>query len=70
MISIDAVEPAFRKMPPELQRRVLRYIESLSGRAGSSYAGSMRFSWAGCCPDLKSDYTSIQLQKKIPDWWG
>jgi hypothetical protein len=70
VLSVDAVEPVIRKMPPVLQRQVLKYIEMISSRAESRYKGAMKFAWAGCCSDLKEKYTSVQLQKKILDWWN
>lgn len=70
MLSVDAVEPAIRKLPPELQREVLKYIEAISKLAGERHHGTMKFLWAGCCEDMKNDYTSVQLQKKILDWWS
>lgn len=69
MLSVDAVEPVIRKMPPDLQRQVLKYIERLSSRAQAKRRGTMKFAWAGCCADMKDKYTSVQLQKKILDWW-
>ncbi|MFA6364307.1 DUF2281 domain-containing protein [Methanoregula sp.] len=69
MLSVDAVEPVIRKMPPALQRQVLKYIEMISARAEEKRHGTMKFAWAGCCADINGDYTSVQLQKKIPDWW-
>jgi hypothetical protein len=69
MLSIDTVEPVIRKMPPDLQRQVLKYIEALSARTGGKHRGTMKFAWAGCCADMKDEYSSVQLQKKILDWW-
>jgi hypothetical protein len=70
MLSIDAVEPTIKKMPPELQQQVLMYIETLSRSTSETHHGTMKFEWAGCCEDMKNEYTSVQLQKKILDWWN
>jgi hypothetical protein len=69
MLSVDAVEPVIRKMSPALQRQVLKYIEMVSSGAQKKRHGTMKFAWAGCCADMKGEYTSVQLQKKILDWW-
>ena len=69
MLSVDAVEPVIKKLPPELQRQALKYIEALSRRVGEPHQGPMKFAWAGCCEDMKDEYTSVQLQKKILLWW-
>lgn len=29
----------------------------------------MEFKWAGCAEDMKEQYTSIELQKNILNWW-
>ena len=70
MLAVDAVEPAIKKMSPELQRQALKYIEALSRRAKETNHGTMKFAWAGCCEDMREEYTSVQLQKKILDWWN
>lgn len=59
MLSVDAVEPTIKKMPPELQQQVLRYIETLSISAGEKHHGTMKFEWAGSCEDMKNEYTSV-----------
>jgi len=69
MLSVDAVEPVLRKMPPDVQRKVLKYIEALSAQTHRKPPGTMKFAWAGACEDMNKDYTSVQLQKKILDWW-
>jgi hypothetical protein len=69
MLSVDAVEPVLKKMPPDVQRRVLKYIEALSARTHEKSHGTMKFAWAGACADMNKEYTSVQLQKKILDWW-
>ncbi len=69
MLSVDAVEPVLKKMPPDIQRKVLKYIEALSARTAKRQPGRMKFVWAGCCADISKEYTSVQLQKKILDWW-
>ena len=70
MLTIDTVEPVIRKMPPDLQRKALKYIELLAREKKEVQPASMTFTWAGCCADLKDRYTSVHLQKKILDWWG
>jgi hypothetical protein len=69
MLSVDAVEPVLKKMPPDMQRKVLKYIEALSARTHEKRHGTMKFAWAGACADINNEYTSVQLQKKILDWW-
>lgn len=69
MLSVDAVEPVLKRMPPDVQRKVLKYIEDLSARTRERRHGTMKFAWAGACADIKEEYTSVQLQKKILDWW-
>lgn len=63
MLSVDAVEPTIKKMPPELQQQVLRYIETLSISAGEKHHGTMKFEWAGCCEDMKNE-----LYISTTDW--
>lgn len=68
MLTIDSIDVAIKKLPPHLQEQALSYITSLVDQSERK-SGHMQFNWAGCAANLKNQYTSIELQKKILDWW-
>ena len=63
MLSVDAVEPVLKEMPPDVQHRVLKYIEALSARTQKKRHGTMKFAWAGACADMNNEYTSVQRKQ-------
>jgi hypothetical protein len=65
----ESVEEKIRRLPPELQRSVLDYIDSLARQSERGVTGKFRFEWEGCLSHLKSRYTSVDLQHKVLDWW-
>ncbi len=53
-----------KKMPPDMQRKVLKYIEALSARTHEKRHGTMKFAWAGACADMNNEYTFCTTPKK------
>ncbi len=68
MLTIDTIDTAIKKLPSHLQEQAISYITSLVDQSEKN-PGKMQFKWAGCAADLKKQYTSSELQKKILDWW-
>lgn len=55
------------QLPPELQREVQDFVESLLERRKRP-KGKPQFDWAGALKDLRGQYTSVELQHKINEW--
>jgi hypothetical protein len=54
-------------LPPELQDEVRNFVKLLSVKQGEKQKTKMRFAWQGALKDLRSQYTSVELQHKISD---
>lgn len=68
---VDELLKRFKKLPPELQREVMDYVEFLE-RKYLSYMSEdkdFEFSWEGCLKDIRDKYTSVELQHKALEWW-
>ena len=70
MSQTDSVEPMFRRLPPDLQREALQYIRKLLEKAEKKTDARLKLDWAGSLEELKGQYSSVSLQKKILDWWN
>ena len=60
----------FQKLPDDLKREVMDYIEFLLERRVKKKQGQLSFSWKGALKELKDKYTSVKLQHKVLEWWG
>ncbi len=67
--AIDSVIAKIRNMPPDLQKDVIEYIHQLEQRSNRTHTQKFRFEWEGSLAHLKDQYTSVQLQHKVLDWW-
>lgn len=58
-----------KKLPPECEQEVEDFIEFLIEKQGKKHRGKPKFNWAGALKDLRDQYTSVELQHKISEWW-
>jgi galactose-1-phosphate uridylyltransferase len=61
------------ELPPELQQEVRDFVEFLLEKRGYKKKiknKDLKLRWKGALKDLKEDYTSVELQHKVLDWWG
>ncbi|MBN2224199.1 MAG: DUF2281 domain-containing protein [Deltaproteobacteria bacterium] len=54
-----------KRLPPEDQKEVSDFIDSLIGKKRSRPKRKPTFSWAGGLRDLRDRFTSVQLQHEI-----
>lgn len=62
------IQESFDSLPVEYQRKVYAYIESLR-RAREKRKRKLSLNWAGGLKEYKSEFTSVELQKKSLEWW-
>jgi hypothetical protein len=58
------------ELPPEDQREVEDFVDFLAEKKVKILKKKPNFSWAGALKDLRNQYTSVELQHKIADWWA
>ena len=56
------------QLPPELQEEVEEFVQSLVENRQGSARKTPRFHWAGALKDLRTQYTSVELQHKANEW--
>lgn len=66
------VEEKIKKLPPELHKEVENYVDFLLQRAEKKRGTGkkLKLDWAGGLREYKDTYTSLELQRKILEWWG
>jgi len=67
---MDKSYELFQKLPDELKREVLDYIEFLLERRAKRVKSHLSLSWKGALKELRDKYTSVELQHKVLEWWG
>ena len=56
------------QVPPELEPEVKDFVEFLLSKKAPSKSQKPTFEWAGGLKELKSKYTSVELQHEIAGW--
>jgi hypothetical protein len=67
---MSEIEEIAKKLPPDLRIQVQNFMEFLIERKKQNRRTTLRQDWAGALRDVKSEYTSLDLQKKALEWRG
>ncbi len=65
-----SIEEMIKSLPEDLQKQVTEYVRSLLEKRAKKSGIKLSQDWAGALRDYKSQYTSVELQKKINEWRG
>jgi hypothetical protein len=60
----------FQKLPDDLRREVMDYMEFLLEKRARKKRGQLNLIWKGALKELRDEYTSVELQHKVLEWWG
>ena len=58
-----------QSLPSEMQQEVQDFIEFLLEKQARRPKGPFKLDWRGALRDLRDQYTSVELQHKITEWW-
>ena len=64
------IEEMIKELPPELQQEVEDFVQFLLDKHARKPKGKFKFDWEGALEDLSDQYTSVELQHKVLEWWG
>ena len=65
---MSTIEEAVRQLPPNIRVNVQIFIDSLMEKRREHPVKPLCQDWAGGFSKFKSQYTSIDLQKKALEW--
>jgi LPS O-antigen subunit length determinant protein (WzzB/FepE family) len=57
-----------QELPPDAQAEVRDFVEFLLAKRARKPAAKLRQDWAGALSDARDQYTSLELQRKAPEW--
>lgn len=63
-----SIEEMVKKLPEELQKEVMEFVNSLLANRAKKKGGQPKFDWEGGLEELKDRYTSVELQHKVCEW--
>ena len=64
------IEEMIKELPPELQQEVDDFVQFLLEKRVRRPKGQLKLDWRGALRDLRDQYTSVELQHKVLEWWG
>jgi len=67
---MSTIEEAVKLLPPNIRVNVQIFIDSLMEKQREHPVKPLRQDWAGGFSEFKSQYTSLELQKKALEWRG
>jgi len=69
-MDIERAYELFRKLPDDLKREVVDYMEFLLKKKAMRKRKKLSLSWKGALKELRDEYTSVRLQHDVLKWWG
>ncbi len=66
---MGSIEDKIKLLPPELQREVEDFVESLIESQEQRSKRELTLNWRGALRDLRDQYTSVELQHEIFKQW-
>jgi len=67
---VKTLDEVVRELPPELQEEVRDFAQFLLERKARPKGRKLRLDWAGGLREFRDQFTSLELQKKVLEWWG
>ena len=65
---MPTLQEYIKKLPPDLEKEVKDFVEFLLKKRGRRHHNKLSQTWAGALKKYKSEYTSLELQKKSLQW--
>lgn len=67
---ISEIQQLIEELPPDLQQEVKDFVEFLFEKHLKRPKKDLQLKWRGALRDMRAQYSSVQLQHKISEWWG
>ena len=67
---MQTLKDLIEQLPPELQEEVRDFVQFLLNKKVHKRGRKLRQDWAGALREYRSQYTSLELQRKALEWRG
>ena len=68
--AMQTIEELIRQLPPDLQQEVIDFAKFLMQKRQRKASGELKLDWRGALRDMRDEYTSVELQHRLVEWWG
>jgi Protein of unknown function (DUF2281) len=68
MTKIQDIERKIQKLPPSTMAELDSFLDKLLKKGERKGTGKLKQDWAGALKEFKTEFTSLELQKKALDW--
>lgn len=66
---MSGLDKLIRELPPELHQEAEDFISFLIEKRAKKPKEDLKLDWIGALQDMSDQYSSVELQHKILDWW-
>jgi hypothetical protein len=67
---MKSLEEIIKELPLEYRQEAEDFARFLLEKQPKKTGGKFRFDWEGALEELRDQYTSVELQHKLLEWWG
>ncbi len=67
---MQTLKELVEQLPPDLQQEARDFVEFLLNNKVHRKQDKLRLTWAGALREYRDQFTSLELQKKVLEWWG
>lgn len=67
---MKTLEEKIKELPPIYRREVEDFVDFLVEKRTKKLKKRPTFSWSGALKDMRDQFTSVELQHKIANWWA
>lgn len=67
---MEPIEKKLGELPPEFKKEVEDFVDFLLKKVKRKSTRKPKLDWRGALRDLRDQYSSVELQHKILEWWG
>jgi hypothetical protein len=64
------IEALIKELPPDLQQEVEDFVQFLLEKRVRKPSKQIQLDWRGAMRDLSGQYSSVELQHKLLDFWN
>ena len=64
----DNIVEKFDQLPPDLQKKAIKYIDSLLAQKELRRKKKPKLDWVGGLKEYRDRYTALELQKEALNW--
>ncbi len=67
---MESIQEKLKQLPPELKTEANDFIDYLFRKIKQKKRSKLKLDWVGGLKEFRYKYTSLELQRKISEWWG